>query len=536
MSARVRGGKWCPARRRLGLAKLLLMALAGCTTISTTVGRLTDSDKEYYQTFEGFYIDKVEKRQDQPADPKLAEAKGVALQARLSQGVVEAPELERYLNGILDRLKAVSPRPNYRAHVYVTPQLEFAAQATPDGAIFLSLGAINAAETEDDLAALLGHELAHLILDHHDLNALDRLTRYAVGFGVMAERLMQGPGQVLTGGIDASNSTSATIIQYAAENLLTPTFTRQQEDEADLLGTDLVVRARYSRERVATMMERMAKAETAAGKAKEELQLRQRAMRALKQQPAAGPGSSGPGSSGRGSSGRGSIGQALGQALDDLDQSLSESLHGVKEQHRPPEARLDSLQGYLNDRYAETELIAPDKTTLASVKAERQTRTILAAYAQAEEAYAKSKAGDAKRAQQLIRQALGGPAANHALPRWYAYNIDKDRGRESEGIGHLKVAVAAPHPPLRFYRELIEWHAGKQRFAEAMRFAQEAAQRFADPPELWPDLIFLNKALNRRLDATELLLRCRTEAPAELLERCVEAERGNYLRSAEARF
>ncbi|MCL2191480.1 MAG: M48 family metalloprotease [Treponema sp.] len=78
------------------------------------------------------------------------------------------PGLTRYVNKILQTLVINSSRPAaFRGHFAVildTP--DFNAFATPGGHIFLTRGLVEAATTEDMLAAVLAHELAHVILGH----------------------------------------------------------------------------------------------------------------------------------------------------------------------------------------------------------------------------------------------------------------------------------------------------------------------------------------------------------------------------------
>lgn len=78
------------------------------------------------------------------------------------------PELVRYVNKICQTLVINSSRPaafrGFSATVLDTQ--EFNAFATPGGHIFLTKALVDAAKSEDMLAAVLAHELAHINLDH----------------------------------------------------------------------------------------------------------------------------------------------------------------------------------------------------------------------------------------------------------------------------------------------------------------------------------------------------------------------------------
>lgn len=493
-------------RRAFLAAALLLMggSLAGCNTMLTSAGRLLDPDKEYYQTFDGPYVDKVEKKDDAAVDANAVGAKGVRIQTQLASGVVDLPELEVYLNGIVDRLKAVSPRPHYPARVYLVPNSVFDAYATGDGAIFISLGVLRELKSEDELAVVLAHELAHLILDHHDLNALDDTSRVGAGAMTIGAGLSQGSG--LQG-----YALIAGIARGIVEDIITPTFTRQQEDEADLLGVDLMIRAGYSLSLAVTTMERTANAESLASKAKAELEKRQMEAERekLKQQPGP-PGQVDP------------IQQIAAALTLELKHGLHTATADLRETHRPPEARMGSLQGYLNERYGDKAPSPPNRTSLAAALAEKRTSTILAAYDLAEQAYKKSEAGDAKGAQEAIRKALSGPASLHVRPREIAFSIELKRGNDAAALDHLKAVLRTPEAPLGFYKTLVDYYIGKKRNGEAFTYAQEASKRFDEPVMLWPQLIYLNKNMNRKTEAARIAVRCQTHAPDEIRQECAK--------------
>lgn len=77
-------------------------------------------------------------------------------------------ELTRYLNRICQTLVINSSKPvifdGY--HVIILDSPEFNAYASPGGHIFITKGLVEAATSEDMLAALIAHEISHIILRH----------------------------------------------------------------------------------------------------------------------------------------------------------------------------------------------------------------------------------------------------------------------------------------------------------------------------------------------------------------------------------
>ena len=124
------------------------------------------------QGFIGDILDRMNRAFDS-AEPTLADAHylGRAVAAHIFtmyRPYTGNPELTRYVNKILQTLVINSSRPvPFRTYSAVILDSDgFNAFATPGGHIFITRGFVEAARTEDMLAAVLAHELAHIILDH----------------------------------------------------------------------------------------------------------------------------------------------------------------------------------------------------------------------------------------------------------------------------------------------------------------------------------------------------------------------------------
>lgn len=76
------------------------------------------------------------------------------------------PELQNYVNEIGQRLVAVSDRPNLQFTFTVMDEMSVNAYALPGGFIFINRGLIAYMNSEDQLAAALAHEIAHVTKRH----------------------------------------------------------------------------------------------------------------------------------------------------------------------------------------------------------------------------------------------------------------------------------------------------------------------------------------------------------------------------------
>lgn len=82
---------------------------------------------------------------------------------------VPAPQFERYMSNIAIKLlkhwKGDTPE---RIGIFLTAENNKHAFATPGGDIFISLRLVNDLKYEDELASIIAHELAHVLLKHHE--------------------------------------------------------------------------------------------------------------------------------------------------------------------------------------------------------------------------------------------------------------------------------------------------------------------------------------------------------------------------------
>lgn len=143
--------------------------------------------------------------------------------------VYEDPTLQQYVTRVGERLAAVSDQPDitYRFHVLNSPDIN--AFAAPGGWIYVNRGLLAYLETEDQLAAVLGHEIGHVALKHHGRRGSRRVASKAAAT-IMA---------ILTGSGDVARA----VDLYGAEWV--SGFGRETELEADEAGATYLARAGY---------------------------------------------------------------------------------------------------------------------------------------------------------------------------------------------------------------------------------------------------------------------------------------------------
>ena len=140
-------------------------------------------------------------------------------------GFVDDPELQAYVEAVGQRLAHFAPRGRFPYQFQVVDQDAPNAFALPGGYIYVSRGLLVLANSESELAGVLGHEIIHVAARH-------AASRQALIRG------MSGPMKLLAGGSVAG-------------------FGRDQEREADRLGQGLAGLAGYDPEGLAIFLRSM---------------------------------------------------------------------------------------------------------------------------------------------------------------------------------------------------------------------------------------------------------------------------------------
>ena len=123
------------------------------------------------------------------------------------------------------------------------------AFALPGRKIGVYEGIFRVARNQDQLAAVIGHEVAHVTVQH----ANERVsTAYATQTGV-------GVAQAAAGGANTASGQMAGLLGVGAQYGVILPFNRKQESEADLVGMDVRARAGFDPRATIPLWENMAR-------------------------------------------------------------------------------------------------------------------------------------------------------------------------------------------------------------------------------------------------------------------------------------
>lgn len=119
------------------------------------------------------------------------------------------------------------------------------AAATRGNNIFIWTGMIDATDNENELAAVLSHEVAHILARHTEPSSGESTREFIVGLGAMIAGTAVG---VLTNGAigsDIASQLAASLTKEVGAGILIYPYTRDKEYEADEIGLYLMHAAGY---------------------------------------------------------------------------------------------------------------------------------------------------------------------------------------------------------------------------------------------------------------------------------------------------
>lgn len=211
--------------------------LSGCTT--TTKGGAVEADRLQLLLVSSAQLD------------QLAAQSYAKLQAESAQKrtLNNDPAMLGRVRAIADDLRPQTAvfrqdAPGWKWEVNVIDSKELNAFCMPGGKIMVYSGLIDQLHlTNDEVAIILGHEIAHALREH---------SREQVSQAIAAQTAI-GVGAALLG-VSAS---SADIANIAYDALVATKFSRVNEEEADRIGLELAARAAYDPRAGVTVWEKM---------------------------------------------------------------------------------------------------------------------------------------------------------------------------------------------------------------------------------------------------------------------------------------
>lgn len=152
--------------------------------------------------------------------------------------ISQSPEINRYVQCVADAITVNVPKSAHDGawEVVVFDSEQVNAFALPGGKIGVYTGILKVAENQDQLGAIIGHEVGHVI-EHHSNERLSSNQVSQMGMSIVSVVLESQ-------NIESRNMLMAGLGLGVQYGVLMP-YGRSHESEADIVGQDLMARSGF---------------------------------------------------------------------------------------------------------------------------------------------------------------------------------------------------------------------------------------------------------------------------------------------------
>ena len=439
---------------------------------------------------------------------------------RWAYGVVEQPQLDRALDQILQELRRVAGSQAPEARIHVMPDPSFQAYATDDGSIFIAAGMLQSMESKDEVAALIAHEYVHVLRRHTGKSKLEAAKGIGAGLSSIYLDYEYGGKAAAANRPDIEYVRQALLRETAMQSVqagIVPSRARKQEDEADRMGTDLMVAAGYNPIGMMDLLSRM--------EAWEQQRQQEIAAQPAEVQSAVG----------------GTVGRYLqntdqarnaGRKVDDKEMvgGLLSSLVGAGEglvkrisrSHRTSSERLEQVQKHVENRHAELEL--PDMRPLPWQE-DRQVNALFTSLSQLHDlldsSVETSANTDPKQAAKL-KELARSPAGQTPLGRYATLRFQEAALSRKQALPSFQQELERQDSLFSVHRLVLDLMSKSGDREQALQMFDISRASFNDSPQLLPYGVRMNKRAGKSDAANLYAARCAGSGDDVLKQLCME--------------
>ncbi len=231
-------------RRVVGVLPLVLLAglVTGCQTVQTTHGGVVGVDREQRMMVSA----------SEMASASAQSYQKILQEARQKNALNRDPAQVERVRGVARRLIPATgvfrpDAPSWKWEVNVLSSNELNAWCMAGGKIAFYTGIIDRLQLSDDeIAAIMGHEIAHALREH----ARERAS----------QAMVTNTGVSVLGAVLGAGQAGTDLIGMAAKVSFQLPNSREHETEADRMGVELAARGGYDPRAAITLWQKMAKA------------------------------------------------------------------------------------------------------------------------------------------------------------------------------------------------------------------------------------------------------------------------------------
>jgi predicted Zn-dependent protease len=439
------------------------------------------------------------------------------------------PELQKYLNELLARIKTKAGVADWPGEVYIlaTPALD--AYSTEAGNIYVSPNWVAGAQSEDELVALLGHEFGHIYLHYHRLGdtiqGSDQLATLAAVGVALTRKTTQQTGWTAVDTVVAS--------YLMTRELSAAAWSRGQESDADAFGLNISLKLGYSYEygmkvfleRLASWEEQNTERQTVMRQKLLELvkEEARKTARANQKQAANGnpPALTIPTEE---------INAGIAGLFHELQQSTGDLWTNATSKHPDILARLDTLAQAADALPSEVANRTPTEKALQQALKNKRTAAIIKNYSYAAQALQDVSAANAL---SLAQKSTSGITEKHAFPVVALNDALEARGKNREAANALSANLASPNDAAWIvYVKRSEQLLQSGNASAANKVFQQGFAQYQKASAIWPQSVKFTGRIRGWSEAKKLAEICASRfsvmagqcrdaaaSPAEIAER-----------------
>lgn len=499
--------------------KVLTLLAASALVSSCAIDSMTGVGGKNYESFDGKFINQSRLETNQPSN---ATSELADLRAAADHDLINNPHVERYLQNTLEKLIAQWPKPfSGTIKIVVSTEANYTASSTPN-TIVIAQGVLGDADSDDEIAFIMAHELSHILLGHHRTNdyfakqsaLVDKATDIAMSTAVIKDVETEKTANGYTLSRKGSEQSQDMImdsyrvglsINRLSRDMVSSSMSRGHEDEADLLGLDLMIKAGYSPRVFTTVFDRMERS----------LQFNEMQLKAKKQDVKEFVTVASDGDKHlQSDNSLSAIGYLFAnEAVTQLLQQSSERHHGALE-------RKKSVSAYLKREYKKERRRKTSNGEITQYLKRGEGHVILENYWNASEAMKAIESGDLKTAENLAQKAISGPTKYHPYPRLAFYAVRKMQQQPDKAVQNLNMIRDWDYASIQTFSLAAQSYRQQNQSQKALATLDKATKTIGTPIPFLPEYISVYKANGNSEKLTDSLEKCKKVKEENIVAKC----------------
>ncbi|NVC65039.1 hypothetical protein FC652_18130 [Vibrio sp. 05-20-BW147] len=506
------------------MKNLLWMAVPFIIT-GCAIDSITSLVGSKYQSFEGKFIDQNLVETNAPetnASTSQEFANIINTRAAADKDLIANPYINKYLENILAKILKEWPHSTEKnISIVVASDRNYSAYATPD-TIVITQGVLADAESEDELAFIIAHELSHILLKHSETNEyfakqsalVSKTANIAMSTAVLTDMktVKTANGYKVTSQNKASTRNviedsyrTGLTINRLSRDVISSSMSRSDEDEADLLGMDLLVKAGYSPRAFSPVLERLESSQ----KFTEE-QLKEKKLEVQKFVSIASD-------AGKHLSSDNTLSNLGYLAANEAGTRLLQSFSA---RHSSPIERKKDLSAYIKREYRKERGRQLSSSTFEKIVKNGKGNQIQQNYWYASEAFRALEFGDIKTAEKLARKSVSGPTQYHAYPRLAFYGVRKAQNLDSKALQNLSMIKNWDYASIQTFTLAAQSYREQKKPNSSLKLLAKGESVIGTQVPFLPEYIAAHKALGNDAQVAELLTQCKSVKESNIVAQC----------------